>query len=121
MNSLELILSKLTEAVSGTDKQLFTKEELNEFANFYFTCNKNTSKDEVAELFVDFWWNTDKECRRCSVCGKLMRKGYCIDAGTAYYCCDNCLHTEYSEKEWEEKCKNNDQSYYTEWGNDCIY
>ena len=24
----------------------------------------------MAKAFVDYWWNTDKSCRRCSVCGK---------------------------------------------------
>ena len=37
--------------------------------------------DFVTEAFVDYWWNTDKSCRRCYVCGKLMRDGYCEDMG----------------------------------------
>ena len=116
MTTLESILSRLTEAVSGTDKELFTEEERNKFANFYLDkWDENTSEDVIAEAFTDFWWNTDRECRRCSVCGKLMRDGYCVDAGAAYYCCDDCLHTEFSETEWAEECENNDQSYYTEW------
>ena len=116
MTTLESILSRLTEAVSGTDKQLFTEEERNKFANFYLDkWDENTSEDVIAEAFTDFWWDTDRECRRCSVCGKLMREGYCIDAGFAYYCSDECLHTEYTEKEWLEEFENNDQSYYTEW------
>ena len=44
-----------------------------------------------------------------------MRKGYCVDMGAAYYCSDDCLHTEHTEEEWAEECENNDQSYYTEW------
>ena len=76
MTTIQSILYRLTEAVSGTDK---------------------------------------RTCRRCSVCGKLMREGYCVDMGAAYYCSDECLHTEYSDEEWAEECENNDQSYYTEW------
>lgn len=68
-----------------------------------------------AESFTDFWWDTDRACRRCSECGRLMRKGYCIDAGAAYYCSDECLHTDFTDEEWAEEYESNDQSYYTEW------
>ena len=44
-----------------------------------------------------------------------MREGYCLDMGLAYYCSDDCFHTEFTEQEWEEECNTNDQSYYTEW------
>lgn len=44
-----------------------------------------------------------------------MREGYCVDMGAAYYCSDDCLHTEYTEEEWAEECENNDLSFYTEW------
>lgn len=44
-----------------------------------------------------------------------MRKGYCIDAGAAYYCSDECLHTDFTDEEWAEEYESNDQSYYTEW------
>ncbi|KAB3652664.1 hypothetical protein GAT26_15855, partial [Phocaeicola vulgatus] len=60
-------------------------------------------------------WNTDRTCRRCSECGKLMREGYCVDMGVAYYCSKDCLHTDFTDEEWNEECENNDQSYYTEW------
>ena len=107
MTTIQSILYRLTEAVSGTDKELYTEDELNK--------DENTSENVIAESFTDFWWNTDRTCRRCSVCGKLMREGYCVDMGAAYYCSDECLHTEYSDEEWAEECENNDQSYYTEW------
>lgn len=47
--------------------------------------------------------------------GKLMREGYCEDMGEAYYCSPDCLHTNFTDEEWDEECQNNDQSYYTEW------
>ena len=103
-------------AVSGTDKQLFNEQELKKFATFYLDkWDENTSEDVVAESFVDYWWNTDRTCRRCSECGKLMREGYCVDMGVAYYCSKDCLHTDFTDEEWNEECENNDQSYYTEW------
>lgn len=44
-----------------------------------------------------------------------MRIGYCVNMGDAYYCSDECLHSEYKDKEWAEECESNGQSYYTEW------
>lgn len=68
------ILTRLTEAVSGTDKVLYSENELNNFASFY--CDKwdeNTSEDVIAESFVDFWWHSDKPCRRCPDTGILLQ------------------------------------------------
>lgn len=73
MTTMKSILSRLTQAVSGTDKELFSEQELNQFASFYLDkWDENTSEDVVAESFVDYWWNTDRACRRCSECGKLI-------------------------------------------------
>ena len=75
MTTMKSILSRLTQAVNGTDKELFSEQELNQFASFYLDkWDENTSEDVVAESFVDYWWNTDRACRRCSECGKLMRE-----------------------------------------------
>ena len=77
MTTLQSILSRLTEVVSGTDKELYTEDELNKFATFYLDkWDENTSEDVIAESFTDFRWDTDRTCRRCSICGKLMREGY---------------------------------------------
>ena len=35
----------------------------------------------------------EEEERICSACGKPMNKGYCIEGGMEYYCCDECLRT----------------------------
>ena len=116
MTTMKSILSRLTQAVSGTDKELFSEQELNQFASFYLgKWDENTSEDVVAESFVDYWWNTDKACRRCSECGKLMREGYCADMGVAYYCSKDCLHSDFTDEKWADECESNDQSYYTEW------
>ena len=73
MTTMKSILSRLTQAVSGTDKVLFSEQELNQFASFYLDkWDENTNEDVVAESFVDYWWNTDRACRRCSECGKLI-------------------------------------------------
>ena len=116
MTTIKSILDRLTTAVSGTDIELFTEEERTKFATFYLDkWDENTSEDVIAESFTDYWWEGSRNCRRCSVCGRLFREGYCQDAGANYYCSDDCLHTEFTEEEWETECQENDQSYYTEW------
>ena len=116
MLTKEIILSKLTDAVNGTDKVLYNEDELNKFAASHEDkFDENTSYYEIAETFVDYFRDTYKPCRRCSACGNLMREGYCVDAGEEYYCSDNCLHTEFTDEEWDELCEENDESYYTEW------
>ena len=116
MTTIQSILSRLTKAVGGTEKMLYIEPELNKFAEFYLDkWDENTSEDVIAESFTDFWWDTDRACRRCSECGRLMRAGYCADMGVAYYCSDQCLHSDFTDEEWAEECENNDQSYYTEW------
>ena len=75
MTTIESILTRLTNAVSGTDKELYTEEELTKFATFDLDkWDENTSEDVIAESFTDYWWDTDRTCRRCSECGKLMRE-----------------------------------------------
>ena len=104
------------DTVSITKANVKVEQELNQFASFYLDkWDENTSEDVVAESFVDYWWNTDRACRRCSECGKLMREGYCADMGVAYYCSKDCLHSDFTDEEWAEECESNDQSYFTEW------
>jgi len=51
--------------------------------------------------------------RTCDVCNKSFTEGYVIRAGEKYYCSETCLRTEYTEKEWQDLYKENDQSYWT--------
>ena len=44
-----------------------------------------------------------------------MIEGYCLDAGFAYYCSDECLHTEFTDEKWEDEYNNNEDSYWTQW------
>lgn len=54
--TMKSILSRLTQTVSGTDKELFNEQELNQFASFYLDkWDENTSEDVVAESFVDYF------------------------------------------------------------------
>ena len=64
MTTIQSILSRLTKAVGGTEKMLYTEPELNKFAEFYLDkWDENTSEDVIAESFTDFWWDTDRACR----------------------------------------------------------
>ena len=57
MTTIQSILYRLTEAVNGTDKELYTEDELNKFASFYLDkWDENTSENIIAESFTDFWW-----------------------------------------------------------------
>ena len=45
-----------------------------------------------------------------------MNKGYCIEGGMEYFCCDECLHTAYSEDEYLELYDGGEgDTYWTEW------
>lgn len=52
--------------------------------------------------------------RKCSICGKPMIDGYCVNDGIDYYCSDDCLHMVFTDEEWEQ-AYNEDWGYYTEW------
>lgn len=117
LSTIQHILNQLNIAVKGSEEVYYTDKELRQFAHaFESKWTKETSDDEVADAFLEYWWDTDRPVRRCSVCGRLMRDDYCSDMGASYYCSDECLLHDYSDmNEWEKECQNNDQSYYTEW------
>ncbi len=47
-----------------------------------------------------------------------MYSGYVINGGEEYYCSDECLHTKYTEEEWNDMYSDDGDSYWTEWGHD---
>ena len=108
----EQIVEILNKATKGSASELYDEDFLLRAAYYYFERSSDpiTSK-EVVEDFLESVDNV----RRCSVCGRLMQEGYCQDGGYRYYCSDDCLHTEYSDEEWNKECENNDQSYWTQW------
>lgn len=55
-----------------------------------------------------------EEYRECTNCHCLMQEGYCIHDGEEYFCSDDCLHSWYSEEEYEELCEQ-DEAYWTQW------
>lgn len=50
MTTMKSILSRLTQAVNGTDKELFSEQELNQFASFYL--------DKWDETQARTWWQS---------------------------------------------------------------
>lgn len=54
------------------------------------------------------------EMRICTCCGKPMMDGYCINDGDKYFCSNDCLHSTYSEKKYEELYAE-DAAYWTQW------
>lgn len=63
------------------------------------------------------WQNSAKYdfLRTCSACGVVMFEGYYAEG--EYYHNDECLHTKYTTKEWDELCEDGDSDsyYWTEW------
>ena len=57
-----------------------------------------------------------QEFRVCDECQAIMQEGYCIEAGSEYYCGDTCLHKHYTKDEWLEMYNDGDsESYWTHW------
>lgn len=74
-----------------------------------FVIQQATVKELVNELCLD-------HVRCCSICGRPMTEGYCIENGVSYYCSDECL---LSDITWDEYLRlyddGNGDSYYTDW------
>jgi hypothetical protein len=61
----------------------------------------------------------EKFARQCDACGSGMNEGYIINGGEEYFCSDECLHTEYTQEEYEEMHGDDDtETYWTEWEDD---
>ena len=56
--------------------------------------------------------------RKCTKCNKGMNDGYLVN-DDEYYCSNECLHSKYSEDEYEDMFIENN-AYYTEWSEDDI-
>jgi len=63
---------------------------------------------------INFDLLSEEEYRICSCCGEKMVEGYVVEEWGEYFCCDDCLHSTYSEEEYEELCEK-DLAYWTQW------
>lgn len=55
------------------------------------------------------------EYRICDVCDKVMTEGFCIDAGSHYYCDTPCRDTEMTEADFLEMYEEGGETYWTDW------
>lgn len=76
------------------------------------------SRNEAISILSDWMKNYKREdyegfekVRFCDICGMPISQGYYI-AGT-YYCSPDCLHSDYTDEEYEEMY--GDEAYWTEW------
>lgn len=54
--------------------------------------------------------------RYCNECGRYMTRGYCIENGLEYYCCEECLNKHYTEDEYLSMYNDGEgDSYWTTW------
>lgn len=111
-HEMRTILQKATNYTAG---QIYSTSELDVFIEDYLKKNNVIIPNKVADALVEYYYDKPNECRRCSICGRLMQEGYCQDGGYRYYCSDDCLHHDFTDEEWNEECDNNDQSYWTQW------
>lgn len=122
MTRIELvvsILNRLHKAVSGSERDFYTDDELGDFA---YECIDSynyddlTSAEQIARAFVNYFSYTSKPCKRCDACGKLMRKGYYFNYGRYHFCSDKCLSTEISDRGWILSTIDEPYGYYyNEW------
>ena len=112
--NFELLRTYSTMFEIEADTQLDAIRQFKELGDSIYT--EEMKQCEVIEEVV----KGDKYARICTCCHSGMNQGYF--ANYEYFCSDNCLHTEYSAKEWEElasdgvECEEGNDSYYwTEW------
>jgi hypothetical protein len=74
-----------------------------------YVMKHSTAEELVDELELE-------HIRVCSECGKPMYEGYCIEDGAEYYCSDECMHNNLSDKEFEKLYdEGRGNSYWTSW------
>lgn len=82
-------------------------------------CNNDIVNEEETLEYESCTLHEHDEKRRCYECGDVMWDGYCIEAGLAYYCSDECLEKNMSRAEYLSLYENgNGDSYWTEWEDD---
>ncbi len=108
----EKLCNLLTELIENRNIKMPIESNMKLDAFFY----------DIEEAIVDYFKaivnneTEDKDERLCSNCNKKMNKGFCVNSGEEYYCSDKCLHTKYSDEEWEKMYVDGESdSYYTEW------
>ena len=90
------------------EKGGLSAEDIREFMTNY-VMKHSTAEELVDELDLE-------HIRVCSECGKPMYEGYCIEDGAEYYCSDECMHHNLSDKQFEKLYdEGRGNSYWTSW------
>lgn len=90
------------------EKGGMSPEDIQEFMANY-VMKHSSPESLVDELDLE-------HIRVCSECGKPMYEGYCIEDGAEYYCSDECLHKNLSDKQYEKLYdEGRGNSYWTSW------
>ena len=90
------------------EKRGLSAEDIQELMADYVMKHR-TAEELVDELELE-------HIRVCSECGKPMYEGYCIEDGAEYYCSEECLHENLTDKEYENLYdEGRGDSYYTSW------
>lgn len=90
------------------EKGGISPEDIQEFMANY-VMKHSSPESLVDELDLE-------HIRVCSECGKPMYEGYCIEDGAEYYCSDECLHKNLSDKQFEKLYdEGRGNSYWTSW------
>jgi len=64
------------------------------------------------KLFENF---ENEDLHHCDACKEQMSEGYVIDGGEQYFCSKKCLHTKYTDEQWESMYDDDGDSYWTVW------
>lgn len=75
------------------------------------TGSRTGKESVIYELQLD-------SVRVCTNCGCLMRKGYCVNDGEEYFCCDSCFESCHGKENKELMCSGDPAdaaAYWTEW------
>lgn len=90
------------------EKGGISPEDIQEFMANY-VMKHSSPESLVDELDLE-------HIRVCSECWKPMYEGYCIEDGAEYYCSDECLHKNLSDKQYEKLYdEGRGNSYWTSW------
>ena len=76
----------------------------------------NINKEDGDEENISFLLeDLGIESRICSICGKIILKGYCIEGGYKYACSDDCLNAIMTQEEYKYLFDDGEgDTYYTE-------
>lgn len=100
-------------AYTITQNQNYIKDKIIDLIE---NLNEKGVKYDEAKEWQDIFYLINIDVRVCSICGKIMYEGYCINGGDRYYCDDGCRSTEMTEEEFNDLFNDGyNDTYWTEW------